>query len=148
MTPLQARICIRTLREKKEITQDEFNNIENMLTSSDKENHVMAMNIIEFKKKDKVRKDLELITDGVEFDIMNVDPEYLMQLSQGALGNQRDQLFEIYLASIPDSNSDKARILDLLGSDDQESTYIGEQIIITKIRELQNSKLPRSSFYS
>ncbi len=140
LTPLQARINIRTLYANGDLTRAEFDNLESMLSSSDRENHTMAMGVIEFKRSEKIKKDLNLVTGAVEFDILNVDPDYLIQISQGAPTDQRDKLFEIYLNLLPDSDKEKNGLLNLLQSNDQESTYLGERIIINKIRELQNSK--------
>jgi hypothetical protein len=140
MSPLQARITLRTLYADKVICSTEFDSLEDMLTSSDKENHVIAVEIIKAKKQKKINQQLDHITGSVSFDIMLVDPQYLVEISNMAPSADRDKLFAIYLNHIPMSNQEKEGLLDLLDSNDHQSSYLAEQIIIGKIRELQNSK--------
>jgi len=140
LTPLQARINIRTLRANREITEAEFDNLDNMLTSSDRENHSVALGIIEFKKEERIKKQLHFVTGSVDVDIMNVDIQWLVEVTQ-AISADRDKIFAMYLPLLTNlTDKEREGLLELLDSKDQESTYLGEQIIINKIRELQNSK--------
>jgi len=143
LTPLQARINIRTMYANHDITQEEFNNLDDMLTSSDRENHTMALGIIEFKREERAKKQQHFINGSTSIDIMNVDPQWLIELTNQAVSADRDKIFAMYLSHIYMTDEEKTQLLEMLDSNDQENTYLAEQIIIGKIRELQNSKSAR-----
>lgn len=146
MTPLQARVNLRTMYTNGDITQEEMSRIDDMLTSSDRENHTVAVGIMEFKKKEKVKRQLHVITGSVEIDIMKVDISYLIEITNMSVSKDRDQLFAMYLNLVPMPDTEKARLIEMLDSTDQESTYLAEQIIINKIREIQKSDPTGNNF--
>lgn len=148
LTPLQARILIRTMKSDKDITENEFNNIDNMLCSSDKENHVLAFGIIEFKKEQRIKRQLNAITGSVDYNIMNVDVEYVKEHLDQMIVVQAAQITYQYIEHIPLSDEEKISLIALLDSPDSDNIFIGTTIVLNKVRELQNSQLPRDTIHS
>lgn len=79
----------------------------------------------------------------LSFDLMQIDPEELINIIGHWHKNSLDELFTIYIGLLSLPAEDAETLRSMILSSDKDNAYMAQIIIINKIRELQSNSTPR-----